>query len=384
MITRSIRPGSDGAVPSSPPITDAERTAPQGDGTPSPAPDARTAYPDPIEGLLHATVVHRSLEDVALLVALLEESEEGRQAAVGVLRAIGTDRPVEDVTRLVAVLSRPPYEAGHADHMIRAAAENRPVEEVTRLMALLYREPLEQHCGDEAVLAAATHRPVEELAELVARLARQREEQAARQRQEQEARQRQAGLPAGPWDHVPGVPEDPLAPFDVLDGPPPRPAEPPPYRTPAPARAPAPTVSPWAAWTDWAAAVTLALCGVAHVAVHRQGVPVGALATALALSGLCLLLALALLRRPALPLLVLGVLAPAVFAGAQVFAGRVAVVGLSPLTEATLAPPWIAGPVAAVTAVTVTVALLVHLLDDRRPARAPAPDRRTAVLPARD
>ncbi|USQ84939.1 hypothetical protein NFX46_14745 [Streptomyces phaeoluteigriseus] len=130
--------------------------------------------------------------------------------------------------------------------------------------------------------------------------------------------------------------------------------------------------------------MTLALCGVAHVPVHRQGVPVGALATALALSGLCLLLALALLRRPALPLLVTGVLVPAVFAGAQMSAGRVDVVGLLPLTEATLAPPWIAGPVATAAAVTVMVALLAHLLGDRRPARAPAPGRKTAVLPARD
>ncbi|MFI1697082.1 hypothetical protein ACH419_14045 [Streptomyces bobili] len=382
MITRSTQPGPDPAVTSFPPLTGTDRGSPPGDGTPSPAEVSRTSHPhsdphpdsgsdpapDPVDGLLNAVAAHRSPEDVALLISLLEESEEGRRAAADVLRAIGTDRPVEDVTRLVAVLSRPPHDAAHADHMIRAAAENRPVEEVTRLMALLYREPLEQHCGDEAVRAAAAHRPVEELAELVTRLGRHREERAARQRPATGA--------AEP------VPEDPLAAFDVAGGPPPRPAEPPARRTPAGAAAPAP--SPWAAWTDWAAAVTLALCGVAHVPVDRQGIPVGALATALALSGLCLLLALALLRRPALPLLVLGVLVPAVFAGAQVSAGRVDVVGLVPLTEAGLAPPWIAGPLATATAVTVTVALLAHLLGDRRPAGAPAPDRKAAVLPARD
>ncbi|MEU0114113.1 hypothetical protein ABZ137_10355 [Streptomyces bobili] len=368
MITPSIQPGSDRAVTRFPPLTDADRGSPPGDGAPSPAEFSGPAYPDPVDGLLHAAAAHRSLEDVALLISLLEESEEGRQAVADVLRVIGTDRPVEDVTRLVAVLSRPPYDAGHADHMIRAAAESRPVEEVTRLMTLLYREPLEQHCGDEAVRAAATHRPVEDLAELVARLARQREEQAAGHRP--------ATGPAEPF------PEDPLAAFDVGGGPPPGPAEPPAHRT-SPG-APTPALSPWAAWTDWAAAVTLAFCGVAHVPVDRQGVPVGALATALALSGLCLLLALALLRRPALPLLVSGVLVPAVFAGAQVSAGRVDVVGLSSLTEATLAPPWIAGLVATATVVTVMVALLAHLLGDRRPARAPTPDRKAAVLPARD
>ncbi|MFE7646142.1 hypothetical protein [Streptomyces phaeoluteigriseus] len=367
MSTRSTRPGSDRAVTPLPTITGADSASIPGHDTSSPAEDPRTAYPDPVDGLLHTAAAHRSLEDVVRLVTLLEESEEGRQVAADVLWAIGTDRPVEDVTRLVDVLSRPPFTAGHAEHMIRAAAENRPVEEVTRLMALLYREPLEQHCGDEAVRAAATHRPVEELAELVARLARQREEQAA-------GRQPVTG-PAE------SAPEDPLAAFDVAYGPPPRPLAPPVHRTPAPARTPA--LTPWAAWTDRAAAVTLALCGVAHVPVHRQGVPVGALATALALSGLCLLLALALLRRPALPLLVTGVLVPAVFAGAQMSAGRVDVVGLLPLTEATLAPPWIAGPVTTATAVTVMVALLA-LLGDRRPARAPAPGRKTAVLPARD
>ncbi|MFD5269644.1 hypothetical protein [Streptomyces sp. NPDC058335] len=367
MITPSTQPGSHRAVTPFPPLTDADRGSPPGDGPPSPAEVSRPTYPDPVDGLLHAAAAHRSLEDVTVLISLLEESEEGRQAAADVLRVIGTDRPVEDVTRLVAVLSQPPYDVGHADHMIRAAAENRPVEEVTRLMALLYREPLDQHCGEEAVRAAATHRPVEDLAELVARLTRQREEQAADQR-----------AATGPAE---SVNEDPLAAFDVAGEPPPGPAGPPARRTPAPARAPA--LSPWEAWTDWAAAVALALCGVAHVPVHRQGVPVGALATALALSGLCLLLALALLRRPALPLLVMGVLVPVVFAGAQVSAGRVDVVGLLPLTEATLTPPWIAGPVATATVVAVTVALLAHLLGDRRPARAPA-RRKPAVLPARD
>ncbi|MGX1273913.1 hypothetical protein [Streptomyces phaeoluteigriseus] len=374
MITRSTRPGSDRAVTPLPPVTGADSASIPGHDASSPAEDTRTSYPDPVDGLLHAAAAHRSLEDIVRLVTLLEESEEGRQAAADVLWAIGTDRPVEDVTRLVDVLSRPPFDAGHAEHMIRAAAENRPVEEVTRLMALLYREPLEQHCGDEAVRAAATRRPVEELAELVARLARHREEQAAAQRPATAPAEAAAEAAA----------EDPLAAFDVAAGPPPGPAEPPVRRAPAEAPAPAPAPSSWAAWTDWVAAVSLALCGVAHVPVHRQGVPVGALAAALALSGLCLLLGLALLRRPALPLLVTGVLVSAVFAGAQVSAGRVDVVGLLPLTEATLAPPWIAGPVATATAVTVTVALLTHLRGERRPARAPAPDRKAAVLPARD
>ncbi|MGV9556930.1 hypothetical protein [Streptomyces sp. NPDC003522] len=414
MITRSVRqPVPDDAVPPLSPSTGADRASSSAAGAPAPAEDVRTAYPDPVDGLLHAAAAHRPLEDVVRLVALLEESEEGRQAAADVLRAIGTDRPVEDVARLVAVLSRSPHDAGHADHVIRAAAGSRPVEEVTRLMTLLYREPLERHCGDEAVRAAAAHRPVEELAELVARLARHRREGAAGPRPV-----------TGP---VQAAPEEPSAPSDAVEsparvpvGPSTAPArltvvpvgltivpversvvpvgssgatvEAPARRVLAFASAPAPAVTApapppppaWTARTDRAAAVTLALCGVAHIAVHRQGVSVGALAATLALSGLCLLLSLALLRRPALPLLVPGVLVPAVFAGAQASVGGTDVMGLLPLAGATLAPPWIAAPVAVTTAVTAAAALLVRLRGDRRTAPAREPDRAAAVLPVRD
>ncbi|MER6788773.1 hypothetical protein ABT330_29865, partial [Streptomyces sp. NPDC000658] len=150
--------------------------APVPDPEAAAAPPAETAraHPDPVDGLLREAAANRPLEDVARLVALLEQTEGGAEAAADVLRVVGAGRPLEDVSRLVAVLSGPPHDVEHADHMIRAAVESRSVEEVARLMALLYRPPLEPHCGDEAVRAAATHRPVEEVVELVERLAQER------------------------------------------------------------------------------------------------------------------------------------------------------------------------------------------------------------------
>jgi hypothetical protein len=41
---------------------------------------------------------------------------------------------------------------------------------------------------------------------------------------------------------------------------------------------------------------------------------------------------------------------------------------LSQVTEATLAPPWLAAPIAAAAALTALLALLVSLLRDRRSA----------------
>ncbi|MFJ6729956.1 hypothetical protein ACIQPQ_34155 [Streptomyces sp. NPDC091281] len=379
MITRSTRSVTDGAVTPPTPPSPSPSAGPAAEPGPA-SPDAGdgVGYPDPVEGLLHTAAAHRPLADVAHLVALLEESEEGGPAAADVLRALGTDRPVEDVARLVAVLSRPPYSPDHADRMIHAAAEHRPVEEVSRLMTLLYREPLEPHCGDEAVRAAATRRPVEELVELVERLARHRP------------------APAHPAAD-PGPPDGPAVPEDadgLAD------AEPDPYEASLaadglPPRAPrrsARSVRPGrahrergvrrdpggaASWTVRGAAVVLALCGLAHVPLHRAGVPTAALAVAVALSALCVLLAVGLTRRAALPLLVAGVLVPSVLAAAQVSAGRVDVTGLLPLSESTLVPPWIAGPLAVAAALTTAAALLVTLLGGRHPRATGAAVRRS-------
>lgn len=110
MITRSTRSLTDRSVPPLPDTSAATTalppvppTAPVYGPDAGPPSEAGPAYPDPVDGLLHAAAANRPLEDVPLLVT---------------------------------VLSRPPHHAEHAGHMIRAAAESRSVEEVTRLMAL--------------------------------------------------------------------------------------------------------------------------------------------------------------------------------------------------------------------------------------------------------
>ncbi|TQJ57508.1 hypothetical protein [Streptomyces sp. SLBN-115] len=360
MITRSTRSLTDRSVPPLPDpsattaLPPVPPTAPAYGPDAGPPSEAGPAYPDPVDGLLHAAAANRPLEDVARLITLLERCEGGEDAAAGVLRVVGTDRPLEDVPLLVTVLSRPPHHAEHAGHMIRAAAESRSVEEVTRLMALLYREPLEPRCGEEAVRTAATHRPVEEVVELVERLARER-----------------AGLAAPP-----SVPqgEGPPAPSPA-DGEP-RPARPLRAQAQAP-QAPPDRSAAVVPWSAWATAVALALCAAAYIPVHHDDAPVAVLAAALASAGICLLLALLLVRGPTPALLMVAVLVPAALAGAQLLAPRVEMTESAGITEATLAPAWLAAPTAAAAALTALLALLLSLLGGRRRSVAPStPDRR--------
>ncbi|WP_181139980.1 hypothetical protein [Streptomyces sp. Ru71] len=278
----------------------------------------------------------RSLEDIARLITLLQESEGCAGAAADVLRAVGVQRPVEDVSKLVAVLSRPPHRPEDADEMIRAAAEHRPIEEVTRLMELLYREPAEQHCGDEAVRAAATGRPVEELVELVGRLAREREQQATVAQPAQSGAQQQP--PAGA---APAAEPAPRAPAE---------------------RQPAALGS----WTGRLAALMLALCGAAWFPLHRDGAPARVYGLAFGLSALCLVLALLLTRRrPALVVLGAAVAVPAALAAAQLLADRLGAAGLTRSLDLTAAPPWATGPLAVAAALVALAALCVRLTGER-------------------
>ncbi|MFE2262232.1 hypothetical protein [Streptomyces griseosporeus] len=326
--------------------------------------EARPGYADPVSGLLRVAAAERPLEDVARLITLLEQSEDGAGTAAEMLRAVGTERPVEDVSRLAALLSRPPHHADDADRMIRAAAEARPVEEVTRLMSLLHRPPLEQGRGDEAVRAAATGRPVEELAHLIELLAREREVTDVTPAGEASEEPRE---PQGPTGSVSGTQ------FRTRSGLMVRRKGRTQGRVPGSgtaARAAAKTAGP-APWVTWLATALLALCGAAYFPLHRHGAPANVYALALALSGVCLVLALLLAVRPSRVLLCAAVVVPAALAGAQVAAERFGSPGLARSLGLTLAPSWLAGPAAVVAAVAALAALLV---------RAPA-DRRVEVTP---
>ncbi|MFE7037847.1 hypothetical protein ACFU9Y_46955 [Streptomyces sp. NPDC057621] len=334
--------------------------------------EADPAYINPVDGLVHAAVADRPLDEVIELIELLEQSPEYARATVDALRAVGTDRSVEDVSRLVALLTRPPRNADSADEAIRAAAEGRPVEDVTRLMALLHRPPLEPHCGEAAVRAAATSRPVEELVELIGRMAHEQGVREGRQQVKPPTREEKKAAEAARAAAKDGPPSgDRLlaAGGTVAIG-----------RTAKGRRnRPAKTVgSP--AWPRLAAALMLVVCGLAHFPPHRDGASLGAFGFVVAACGLCVLLGLALLRRSVVPVLAVGIMVPAALAVAQLLEGRVRSAGLSRALDLTLAPSWLAG-LAAVLAALAALTALVSLLASSRPR--PRPDvRQLAGQPA--
>ncbi|WP_404196859.1 hypothetical protein [Streptomyces tauricus] len=335
--------------------------------------EADPAYINPVDGLVHAAVADRPLEEVIELIELLEQSPEYARATIDALRAVGTDRSVEDVSRLVALLTRPPRNADSADEAIRAAAEGRPVEDVTRLMALLHRPPLEPHCGEAAVRAAATSRPVEELVELIGRMAHEQGVREGRQQgtppTREERKAAEAARAASAKDKSPSGDRLLAEGGTVAIG-----------RTARTRRSrPAKNVdSP--AWPRLAAALMLVVCGLAHFPPHRDGASLSAYGFVMGGCGLCVLLGLALLRRSVVPVLALGIIVPAALAVAQLLEGRIQSQGLSRALDLTLAPPWLAG-LTAVLAALAALTALVSLLASSRPR--PRPDvRQLAGQPA--
>ncbi|NGO09246.1 hypothetical protein G5C60_16975 [Streptomyces sp. HC44] len=319
-------------------------------------------YADPVDGLVHAAVADRPLDEVIQLIKLLEQSPEYAAATADALRAVGTDRSVEDVSRLVALLTQPPRNADSADEAIRAAAEGRPVEDVTRLMALLHRSPLEPHCAQEAVRAVATSRPVEELVQLIGRLAQERGVRAERQRAQDSLVQAADGSSTE-------APEDgPAVPLGTVG----REVRAKPDGTAKDSASPA--------WRRRLAASALLLCGLAYFPPDRSGASANAYGFAMGASVLCVLLALALFRKRPLPVLAAGVLLTSALAMAQLLEGRLRSPGLTRAVDITAAPPWLAGLTAVLAALASLTALLTLLSSDKterhpEPRRSADPDR---------
>ncbi|MFI6339037.1 hypothetical protein [Streptomyces sp. NPDC050535] len=332
---------------------------------PDPADEAHRSYFNPVDGLVHAAVADRPLGEVIQLIELLEQSPTYARATVDALRAVGTDRSVEDVSRLVALLTRPPRSADSADEAIRAAAEVRPVEDVTRLMSLLHQPSLEPHCGEAAVRAAATSRPVEELVELIGRMAQEQDVREDRQRDSSTRkgthgaadRADAASSEDGPSGSRLNTEKD-----TVAIG-----------RTARARRGRTAKGGDSPAWPRLVAVLLLVACGLAHFPPHRDGASVNAYGFAIGACGLCVLLGLALVRKSTLPVLVLGVVAPAALAVAQLLEGRIQSAGLTRALDLTLAPPLLAG-LAAVLAALASLTALVTLLASMRPR--PRPDGR--------
>ncbi|MFJ4834470.1 hypothetical protein ACIP79_31855 [Streptomyces sp. NPDC088747] len=326
---------------------------------PDPADDDHHSYINPVDGLVHAAIADRPLDEVIQLIELLEQSPEYAKATVDALRAVGTDRSVEDVSRLVALLTRPPRSADSADEAIRAAAEGRPVADVTRLMALLHQPSLEPHCGEAAVRAAATSRPVEELVELIGRMAEEQDVREARQRDSstRKGTQRAQGVSGSP-SSTDGPSGDRLV--DDVD------AAAISSRTARARRNRTAIGGDSPAWPRLVAVLMLVVCGLAHFPPHRDGASLVAYGFVIGACGLCVLLGLTLIRRSTLPVLVLGVVVPAALAVAQLLEGRIHSARLSRALDLTLAPPMLAG-LAAVLAALAALTALVTFLATRRP-----------------
>ncbi|WP_076972708.1 hypothetical protein [Streptomyces sp. M1013] len=384
-----------------------------------PAGGAPQAYGDPVGDLVRAAVADRPLDEVVDLITTLEQSPRYAQATIDALRAVGVNRSVEDVTRLVGLLTRPPRQSDSADEAIRAAAECRSVEDVTRLMALLHRTPLEPHCGQEAVRAAATGRPVEELVELIGRLAEDghvrperpdaRRLRAARDAADEhdggepDARSREGVTGAGDGADRRGrerrrTPrpfrrgrdrEESRAARDRAESRAPRrdgagaPRERDKARAARERDRAARRAARGPAWPAWLTVAVLAGCGVAFFPLHRGDASAPAYGVALGLSALCLVLALLLTVRPAVPLLAAAVVAPAALAAAKLYGSATPSARVSPVTDLTLAPVWIAVAVAVVASLVALTALCVRVAAPasarRRPTRSVAVAGRTAA-----
>ncbi|MFC9469853.1 hypothetical protein ACFTUH_34590, partial [Streptomyces coelicoflavus] len=131
------------------------------------------------------------------------------------------------------------------------------------------------------------------------------------------------------------------------------------------------------AWPAWLTVAVLAGCGVAYFPLHRGDASAQAYGTALGLSALCLVLALLLTVRPAVPLLAAAVVAPAALAAAKLYGSATPSARVSPVTDLTLAPTWAAVAVAVVASLVALTALCVRVAAPAAARRRPA--RRVAV-----
>ncbi|MEU2236654.1 hypothetical protein [Streptomyces vietnamensis] len=93
--------------------------------------------------------------------------ESGDEAVHTLLTTAATERPVEEVAALVARLQETGELSSPADVALRAAAVTRPLEEVRQLLALLNASGYDLHQAETTLRAAAVGRPVEDVVQLV-------------------------------------------------------------------------------------------------------------------------------------------------------------------------------------------------------------------------
>ncbi|MER7913937.1 hypothetical protein [Streptomyces sp. NPDC096068] len=168
-----IRPFA-GAVPE-PPVDEApEETGAAGEAPEREAPDDETgdAPADTLDGetgdeavrtLLTTAATERPVEEVAALVARLQETGELSSPADVALRAAAVTRPLDEVRELVVLLNASGYDLHEAETTLRAAAVGRPIEDVVRLVGILGTEdtapPAARAAAPDAAAPAAPKRP---------------------------------------------------------------------------------------------------------------------------------------------------------------------------------------------------------------------------------
>ncbi|WP_017241040.1 hypothetical protein [Streptomyces sp. SS] len=90
-----------------------------------------------VHTLLRTAATERPVEEVAALVARLQETGELTSPADVALRAAAVTRPLDEVRQLLALLNASGYDLHEAETALRAAAVGRPVEDVVRLVGIL-------------------------------------------------------------------------------------------------------------------------------------------------------------------------------------------------------------------------------------------------------
>ncbi|MFE5896978.1 hypothetical protein ACFQ67_06100 [Streptomyces sp. NPDC056488] len=122
-------------------VPDAEQVPDAGE-TPAgqEAPDQDESGDEAVRTLLTTAATERPVEEVAALVARLQETGELSSPADVALRAAAVTRPLEEVRELVALLNASGYDLHEAETTLRAAAVGRPIEDVVRLVGILGTE----------------------------------------------------------------------------------------------------------------------------------------------------------------------------------------------------------------------------------------------------
>ncbi len=141
--TSPVAPKPPGAA-AVPPVT-APPATPQpseASGAPRPRPDIEAQdHEEPggeaVHTLLRTAATERPVEEVAALVARLQETGELSSPADVALRAAAVTRPLDEVRQLLALLNASGYDLDQAETTLRAAAVGRPVEDVVRLVGIL-------------------------------------------------------------------------------------------------------------------------------------------------------------------------------------------------------------------------------------------------------